>query len=144
MAGRFYDSKRVEQVDIFIIQSCLRFKTVKCKMNRILVWKSKLLKVPRVKIIECNYTLSSDQCIAIFSNNHVFFFREFYYIQMEKYARQALSEGIKNAEDIHVSIESELYRVLNLHYNRNNHIEVSYNLLYSSLSSKQSILSIYI
>ena len=113
-------------------------------MNHILVWKSKLLKVPRVKIIECNYTLSSDQCIAIFSNNHVFFFREFYYIQMEKYARQALSEGIKNAEDIHVSIESELYRVLNLHYNRNNHIEVSYNLLYSSLSSKQSILSIYI
>ena len=50
--------------------------------------------------------------------------REFYYIQMEKYARQALSEGIKNAEDIHVSIDSELYRVLNLHYNRNNHIEV--------------------
>ena len=43
---------------------------------------------------------------------------------MEKYARQALSEGIKNAEDIHVSVESELYRVLNLHYNRNNHIEV--------------------
>ena len=51
--------------------------------------------------------------------------REFYYIQMEKYARQALSEGIKNAEDLHVSVESELYRVLNLHYNRNNHIEVS-------------------
>lgn len=43
---------------------------------------------------------------------------------MEKYARQALSEGIKNAEDIRVSIDSELYRVLNLHYNRNNHIEV--------------------
>ena len=44
---------------------------------------------------------------------------------MEKYARQALSEGIKNGEDLHVSVESELYRVLNLHYNRNNHIEVS-------------------
>ena len=44
---------------------------------------------------------------------------------MEKYARQALSEGIKNADDLHVSVESELYRVLNLHYNRNNHIEVS-------------------
>ena len=52
-------------------------------------------------------------------------FREFYYIQMEKYARQALSEGIKNAEDLRVSVDSELYRVLNLHYNRNNHIEVS-------------------
>jgi hypothetical protein len=51
-------------------------------------------------------------------------FREFYYIQMEKYARQAVSEGVKNAEDLHVGGDSEIYRVLNLHYNRNNHIEV--------------------
>ncbi|CAG2054784.1 unnamed protein product [Timema podura] len=50
--------------------------------------------------------------------------REFYYIQMEKYARQAVSEGVKNADDLHVSADSEIYRVLNLHYNRNNHIEV--------------------
>ena len=44
---------------------------------------------------------------------------------MEKYARQALSEGVKNAEEIGVSHDSELLRVLNLHYNRNNHIDVS-------------------
>ena len=56
---------------------------------------------------------------------NVFSLREFYYIQMEKYARQALSEGIKSPEDLRVSMDSELYRVLNLHYNRNNHIEVS-------------------
>ncbi|KAL0269594.1 UNVERIFIED_CONTAM: hypothetical protein PYX00_007272 [Menopon gallinae] len=62
------------------------------------------------------------QLVKWFSN-----FREFYYIQMEKYARQAVSEGIKNAEDIHVSADSEIYRVLNLHYNRNNHIEVPSN-----------------
>lgn len=43
---------------------------------------------------------------------------------MEKYARQAVSEGLKTVEDIHVSMDSEIYRVLNLHYNRNNHIEV--------------------
>jgi len=59
------------------------------------------------------------QLVKWFSN-----FREFYYIQMEKYARQALSEGIKNPEDLRVSMDGELYRVLNLHYNRNNHIEV--------------------
>ena len=53
-----------------------------------------------------------------------FNFREFYYIQMEKYARQALSEGVKSADELRVSADSELYRVLNLHYNRNNHIEV--------------------
>ena len=46
---------------------------------------------------------------------------------MEKYARQAHSEGVKGADDLHVSGDSEIYRVLNLHYNRNNHIEVCAN-----------------
>lgn len=54
----------------------------------------------------------------------LFSFREFYYIQMEKYARQAVSEGVKCVDDIHITLDSEIYRVLNLHYNRNNHIEV--------------------
>ncbi|CAD1477201.1 unnamed protein product, partial [Heterotrigona itama] len=49
--------------------------------------------------------------------------KEFYYIQMEKYARQAVSEGVKNVDDLRVGGDSEIYRVLNLHYNRNNHIE---------------------
>lgn len=44
---------------------------------------------------------------------------------MEKYARQAVTEGTKSADELHVSGDSEIYRVLNLHYNRNNHIEVS-------------------
>lgn len=50
--------------------------------------------------------------------------REFFYIQMEKYARQAKVENVKHSEDLVVTTESELYRVLNLHYNRNNQIEV--------------------
>ena len=60
--------------------------------------------------------------------------REFYYIQMEKYARQALAEGVKNAEDLIVTTDSELYRVLNLHYNRNNQIDVS-TIIQTTLSS---------
>lgn len=52
--------------------------------------------------------------------------REFFYIQMEKYARQALSEGLKNVSDLVVSKDDELYRVLVLHYNRNNQIEASH------------------
>ncbi|XP_064600495.1 prospero homeobox protein 1-like [Liolophura sinensis] len=59
------------------------------------------------------------QLVKWFSN-----FREFYYIQMEKYSRQALAEGVKNSEDLIVTTDSELYRVLNLHYNRNNQLEV--------------------
>jgi hypothetical protein len=54
----------------------------------------------------------------------IFFSREFYYIQMEKYARQAISEGVKSDSELRVNEDSELYRVLNVHYNRNNHIEV--------------------
>lgn len=48
---------------------------------------------------------------------------------MEKYARQAASEGAKACEDLHVSGDCEIYRVLNLHYNRNNHIEVDFIFL---------------
>lgn len=64
------------------------------------------------------------QLVKWFSN-----FREFFYIQMEKYARQALSEGVKSDTELHVSEESELYRVLNVHYNRNNHIEIPEHFL---------------
>lgn len=63
--------------------------------------------------------------LIICFHQFLYFFREFYYIQMEKYARQAVGEGVKVVEDIHIGLDSEIYRVLNLHYNRNNHIEVS-------------------
>ncbi|XP_076464721.1 uncharacterized protein LOC143296582 [Babylonia areolata] len=58
------------------------------------------------------------QLVKWFSN-----FREFYYIQMEKFARQAVSEGQPQDEDLVVLRDSELFRQLNLHYNRNNQIE---------------------
>jgi len=50
--------------------------------------------------------------------------REFFYIQMEKYARQAISDGIQSVADLIITVDSELYRILVLHYNRNNQIEV--------------------
>ena len=45
---------------------------------------------------------------------------------MEKYARQALQEGVKDERELLVNDDHELYRVLNVHYNRNNHIEVCF------------------
>ena len=79
-----------------------------------------------------------------------FIYREFFYIQMEKYARQALQEGVKDEQELLVNEDHELYRVLNVHYNRNNHIEVSFkiNLLtvfveYSD-QSQSSLYRIYI
>lgn len=78
---------------------------------------SAILKIyfPDVKFNKNN----TAQLVKWFSN-----FREFFYIQMEKYARQSLGEGCKHHDDLNVTTDSELYRVLNLHYNRNNQIEV--------------------
>ncbi|XP_051010156.1 prospero homeobox protein 2 [Acomys russatus] len=61
----------------------------------------------------------TSQMIKWFSN-----FREFYYIQIEKYARQALSDGVTNPQMLVVLRDSELFRVLNTHYNKGNDFEV--------------------
>ncbi|XP_038838678.1 prospero homeobox protein 1-like [Salvelinus namaycush] len=61
----------------------------------------------------------TSQLIKWFSN-----FREFYYIQMEKFARQARVEGVNSARDVAVSRDSELFRALNMHYNKANDFQV--------------------
>uniref|UniRef100_A0A8C0SH76 Prospero homeobox 2 n=2 Tax=Canis lupus familiaris TaxID=9615 RepID=A0A8C0SH76_CANLF len=61
----------------------------------------------------------TSQMIKWFSN-----FREFYYIQMEKFARQAISDGVTNPKTLVVLRNSELYRTLNMHYNKGNDFEV--------------------
>ena len=46
------------------------------------------------------------------------YFREFFYIQMEKYARQALSEGVKSDSELHVTVDakSSMYnKILDFH-----------------------------
>ena len=37
-----------------------------------------------------------------------FIYREFFYIQMEKYARQALQEGVKDEQELLVNEDHEL------------------------------------
>uniref|UniRef100_A0A667HJE9 Prospero domain-containing protein n=1 Tax=Lynx canadensis TaxID=61383 RepID=A0A667HJE9_LYNCA len=61
----------------------------------------------------------TSQMIKWFSN-----FREFYYIQMEKFARQAISDGVTNPKTLVVLRDSELFRALNMHYNKGNDFEV--------------------
>ncbi|XP_026141023.1 prospero homeobox protein 1 isoform X2 [Carassius auratus] len=78
---------------------------------------SNLLKnfFPDVKFNRC----ITSQLIKWFSN-----FREFYYIQMEKFARQAIVDGVNDVKDISVTRESELFRSLNMHYNKANDFQV--------------------
>ncbi|GAB1297638.1 Prospero homeobox protein 2 [Apodemus speciosus] len=73
--------------------------------------------------VQFNRCITS-QMIKWFSN-----FREFYYIQMEKYARQALSDGVTNAQALAVLRDSELFRVLNTHYNKGNDFEGKIQIL---------------
>ncbi|XP_019909694.2 prospero homeobox protein 2 [Esox lucius] len=70
---------------------------------------------PDVKFNRC----ITSQLIKWFSN-----FREFYYIQMEKFARQAIVDGVNNVKDMSVSRDSELFRALNMHYNKANDFQV--------------------
>ncbi|XP_051502068.1 prospero homeobox protein 1-like [Myxocyprinus asiaticus] len=61
----------------------------------------------------------TSQLIKWFSN-----FREFYYIQMEKFARQAINDGVAGSEELSISRDCELFRALNMHYNKANDFEV--------------------
>ncbi|CAD5217235.1 unnamed protein product [Bursaphelenchus okinawaensis] len=58
------------------------------------------------------------QLVKWFSN-----FREFYYMNMEKFAKQYLAEGITEPEMIKVNSDHELFKILNVHYNKNNFIQ---------------------
>ncbi|KAM8846131.1 uncharacterized protein ACB058_012581 [Synchiropus picturatus] len=61
----------------------------------------------------------SSQLIKWFSN-----FREFFYIQMEKFARHAVVAGRSDGHALTVGRESELFRTLNMHYNKANDFQV--------------------
>ena len=63
--------------------------------------------------------------LFVITNFFSYLHREFYYQQIDKYARTELSNGRVNGEEIHVPADSELLKVLNVHYNRQNHISVS-------------------
>ncbi|CAM9505001.1 unnamed protein product [Lampetra fluviatilis] len=43
---------------------------------------------------------------------------------MEKFARQSLADGVSNPEELTVTRDSELFRALNLHYNKANDFQV--------------------
>lgn len=78
---------------------------------------------PDVKFNRC----VTSQMIKWFSN-----FREFFYIQMERFARQAVREAITREgaprlgreSQLRVGRDTELYRILNMHYNKSNVYQV--------------------
>ncbi|XP_051909005.1 prospero homeobox protein 2-like [Hippocampus zosterae] len=61
----------------------------------------------------------ASRLIKWFSN-----FREFYYIQVERFARRALAEGAADARALSVGRESQLFRVLKVHYDKGGHFQV--------------------
>ncbi|KAL3111449.1 hypothetical protein niasHT_017676 [Heterodera trifolii] len=65
------------------------------------------------------------QLVKWFSN-----FREFFYMQMEKFAKQAIVEGVQHADEIYVTTESEVFKQLQQHYNKNNAFQPPERLLF--------------
>ncbi|KAJ8407977.1 hypothetical protein AAFF_G00262050 [Aldrovandia affinis] len=70
---------------------------------------------PDIKFNRC----ITSQLIKWFSN-----FREFYYIQMEKSARQSIMDGVNDMKDLSVTRNSELFRALNVHFDKANDFQV--------------------
>ncbi|XP_031147682.1 prospero homeobox protein 1a isoform X2 [Sander lucioperca] len=79
------------------------------------IWGQRRQKRPLQDFNRC----ITSQLIKWFSN-----FREFYYIQMEKFARQSINEGVTASEELVVGRDAELFRALNMHYNKANDFEV--------------------
>lgn len=53
---------------------------------------------------------------------------------MEKYARQAINDGVTSTEELSITRDCELYRALNMHYNKANDFEVGTPLYFSVIS----------
>ncbi|XP_038851730.1 prospero homeobox protein 1-like [Salvelinus namaycush] len=76
---------------------------------------------PDVKFNRC----VTSQLIKWFSN-----FREFFYIQMERFARQAARDGApclgrdSRETPLRLGRDTELYRILNMHYNKSNDYQI--------------------
>lgn len=49
---------------------------------------------------------------------------------MEKYARQAINDGVTSTEELSITRDCELYRALNMHYNKANDFEVGTDLCF--------------
>ena len=61
---------------------------------------------------------------------------------MEKYARQAINDGVTSTEELSITRDCELYRALNMHYNKANDFEVG-PLLYLSVCSLFVLYSLF-
>ncbi|MED6291030.1 hypothetical protein CHARACLAT_019444 [Characodon lateralis] len=110
----------LEKNNLYMLNECLTTNHLK---------KAKLMffytRYPSSVVLRmCFHDVQFSRCITSqlikwFSN-----FREFYYIQMEKFARNALLDGVVDVRDLTVGRESELFRALNMHYNKANDFQV--------------------
>lgn len=58
---------------------------------------------------------------------------------MEKYARQAINDGVTSTEELSITRDCELYRALNMHYNKANDFEVGTDLCFSVCVSHSEV-----
>uniref|UniRef100_A0A8C5L085 Prospero homeobox 2 n=1 Tax=Jaculus jaculus TaxID=51337 RepID=A0A8C5L085_JACJA len=130
-SGPLLSSAKREQGDLQAVAEALPFSSIHIQegLNAGHLKKAKLMffftRYPSANLLKVHFPdvqfnrCITSQMIKWFSN-----FREFYYIQMEKYARQAIADGVTNPKMLVVLRDAELFRVLNTHYNKGNDFEV--------------------
>ncbi|KAM4713123.1 LOW QUALITY PROTEIN: prospero homeobox protein 1-like [Anableps anableps] len=110
----------LEKNNLYLLNECLTTNHLKKAKLMFFYTRYPSSVVLRLCFHDVQFTRCiTSQLIKWFSN-----FREFYYIQMEKFARNALLEGVVDVRDLTVSRESELFRALNMHYNKANDFQV--------------------
>uniref|UniRef100_A0A3B3YVI9 Prospero domain-containing protein n=1 Tax=Poecilia mexicana TaxID=48701 RepID=A0A3B3YVI9_9TELE len=109
-----------EKNNLYMLNECLTTNHLKKAKRMFFYTRYPSSVVLRMCFHDVQFTRCiTSQLIKWFSN-----FREFYYIQMEKFARSALLDVAADVRDLTVSRESELFRSLNMHYNKANDFQV--------------------
>ncbi|XP_017282762.2 prospero homeobox protein 2-like [Kryptolebias marmoratus] len=114
------EADNLEKNNLYMLNECLTTNHLKKAKLMFFYTRYPSSLVLRMCFHDVQFTRCiTSQLIKWFSN-----FREFYYIQMEKFARNALAEGVADVRDLTVDRESELFRALNTHYNKANDFQV--------------------
>ncbi|XP_037541368.1 prospero homeobox protein 2-like [Nematolebias whitei] len=114
------ESDSLDRNSLYMLNECLTTNHLKKAKLMFFYTRYPSSMVLRMCFHDVQFTRCiTSQLIKWFSN-----FREFYYIQMEKFARNALMDSVMDASDLTVDRESELFRALNVHYNKANDFQV--------------------
>lgn len=92
------------------------------------VRKSELMffwsRYPDLNLLKKHFSDIQDKNKLLLLERRFRCFRNFFYNQLERYAWQAINDGVNSADDLHVDKKSEIYKVFKSHFDHNNNIDI--------------------